>query len=1127
MRCDSEMPRSDSGMMVGATKLDMFGTTWHKGKGAKDAMKATAVARGHECMVQLQDPDSGARHFGSYGTWDDALKQLRRLKGHKRHLFEIIPHGRECKPYLDLDGPTPPPGAPLSTVADVIERLEGIVEWVFKNDYDVELQKHEMIWLVSPNPAKLSVHLTVSTTGEHPQYVYSSNHQEDPTGASHLAQRVRQLDPTGVGPLVDVSVYTKDREMRAIGASKFGKGGYVLEPHRPLAAGQAPRDALITCLGAASERRRLNVPGYIPRAVRTRHRELTSPHEAAEQEPGVERSAMIVRMLDLLRERVHPSAYHDRRSQESPYDAAVGVKFNHLDRSEACYTGHVHDGSQNLRCHVDAVGDVYAKCFSESCRGRPAYRLGRLKAESDMWAADAIRVDVRYLCVDECQPLGAVLERWLSGDVRALSVRSPMGSGKSTMLDAIVRRLVEADPGVTVLMVTYRQSLAMEHVRKLRAHGFVSYLDYTSDADRRSLADRVACPRVICQLESLPRLSDVRMLPRFDVVVIDESESMLRHFASPTVHAPVQAADSFMQMVRSARRGVLTLDAAWGALTWSVLRKASLTNALVVNERRPDGADVRTFVFSNDDPAWNESIADDLADGLNVVVVTLSAERAMAVHRAGCLAVGEDLCLLHTSKTGDELKRRLTDVDALWSAKRLVVYSPTIAAGVDFSAEHFDRMYLYVCAMSALPATALQMTGRVRRLRNTEVRGLLAPNVRPNQAASRPSLTSDNMAVWLRWMQDKNQSKDTPHTQERVLNGGDGPTGWRQPTLGELWHPSTEAAPATASLPPVTYWSLITSFVEAERHNAQADYLHCFAELAVAAGHRVTVDRIVAAAALSPPAEPGGITASKMLAAAPIDDDEEHERIRLRVVRNVASEDDKWRMYVASYKAGWGVDRIDGAFIEAVGTRPGSPEARLLARVLCPALRSGRPGDRDTSLTEQAGVFKVVLVSETIAALGLRSPFDVETVVPDLMAAFESTLRETPMFREYNQNARLFRQGQVVGVSGEWDLKKVSKAVNMVLGAVGLKLRATKEARPGKGATRKRSKSDYRLDPQRVAEMVELVKLRLRANGHVPDSEHARATLDACELPLYGRLVDTERDGAMPVGFAFAMVDAE
>jgi hypothetical protein len=583
-----------------------------------------------------------------------------------------------------------------------------------------------------------------------------------------------------------------------------------------------------------------------------------------------------------------------------------------------------------------------------------------------------------------------------------------------------------------------------------------------------------------------------------------------------------------MMMARAARRGVVTLDAAWGALTWSVLRKAGLSSALVVNDIRP--ASPRRFSFCTDEPLWMSQIAEDLASGLNVVVVSLSADRAMAVHAAGCEAVGAARCVLHTSKTGDELKRGLTDVDALWGGCRLVTYSPTIAAGVDFGGEHFDRMYLYVCAMSALPATALQMTGRVRRLRDARVRGLLAHNVRPSREASRPSLTSRDMAVWLRWMSQQRMTAPAnvcPQQSERVAEMSP-PAGSRQATLPELWRPFEGAMPVAARLPPVTYWSLITSFVEAERYNAQADYLHCFAELAEAAGHEVTVDRIVAPPMVAAPTEPGGITVSKMLAAeaTPIEDDEEHEQIRGRVLSNVASEEDKWRMYVASYKAGWGVDRIDAEFLEAVGTQPGSPAARLLARVLCPSLRR-TAGAAGACLAEQAGVFKVVLVAETIAALGLRSPFDDETQVPDLMATFEASLSQTPMFREYNQNARLFRQG-VGGVHDGWDLKKVSKAVNMVLGAVGLKLRATKRERSaGKGGARKLRTTEYRLEPERVAEMVELVKLRLRTNGHVPENEHARARLGACELPKYGRLVDRERDGVLPIGYAFVMEDDE
>jgi len=108
------------------------------------------------------------------------------------------------------------------------------------------------------------------------------------------------------------------------------------------------------------------------------------------------------------------------------------------------------------------------------------------------------------------------------------------------------------------------------------------------------------------------------------------------------------------------------------------------------------------------------------------------------------------LCLLHTSKTADAVKAMLIDVDALWSSKRVVVYTPTISAGVDFSTEHFDRMYLYLCPGSAAPMGALQMTGRVRHLVDTDVRTLVAKNMRVAREATRQHLTHVDLYQWLR-----------------------------------------------------------------------------------------------------------------------------------------------------------------------------------------------------------------------------------------------------------------------------------------------------------------------------------------------------------------------------------------
>jgi hypothetical protein len=206
--------------------------------------------------------------------------------------------------------------------------------------------------------------------------------------------------------------------------------------------------------------------------------------------------------------------------------------------------------------------------------------------------------------------------------------------------------------------------------------------------------------------------------------------------------------------------GVVTLDASWGPATYNILKKAKLTNTLIINERKP--AEKRTFSFTNDDVQWTEQILNDLAHDLNVVVATLSAERAYSLSKAASEVVDPSMILVITSKTDDALRKKLRDVEALFSGYQLVIFSPTIAAGVDFSIPFFDRMYFYACSGSALPSTALQMLFRVRKLADTTVRCLMAPNMRTDMRAPTTVMTPADTLDWLMWMSTELMDRDGP-----------------------------------------------------------------------------------------------------------------------------------------------------------------------------------------------------------------------------------------------------------------------------------------------------------------------------------------------------------------------------
>ncbi|MFM7982917.1 MAG: hypothetical protein ACKPKO_26695, partial [Candidatus Fonsibacter sp.] len=107
------------------------------------------------------------------------------------------------------------------------------------------------------------------------------------------------------------------------------------------------------------------------------------------------------------------------------------------------------------------------------------------------------------------------------------------GSGKTTFLQRIVKRRTPK----RVLFISYRQTLARDIMRKFGKLNFKNYLDSHDDPSVWN------APRLIVQLDSLmnifTRSDDVLNSEgfnlRYDMIILDESESLLAHFDEQTM----------------------------------------------------------------------------------------------------------------------------------------------------------------------------------------------------------------------------------------------------------------------------------------------------------------------------------------------------------------------------------------------------------------------------------------------------------------------------------------------------------------------------------------------------------------------------------------------------------------
>jgi hypothetical protein len=322
--------------------------------------------------------------FGSYPDWPSAYP---RLLG-EPHLEEAIKAGCPCKPHLDLerDGGLPD-GETLETV---IEAFEKEIMDIFGSDYGHELPKEAFNWIpCNYGPGgKFSLHLVVSSHS--PQFVYRSNlaPPADPQGAGHLARKLGQRLPDRYAELIDQSVYTRNRGIRLPYCSKPST------PHSrliPLDESKQYADACITWFDDYVQT--IKVPDVLLRAVRTEER----PAKLGHQSPKAASMYEVQRCTELV-QILHPTAY--RRG------SANSLNFSWHDRSEPCYSGHVHAGERDILCVADCERNaVFAVCCSERvdprtdvcCKDLPTKYLGPYWVDNETWKDGAVEIDMKYL----------------------------------------------------------------------------------------------------------------------------------------------------------------------------------------------------------------------------------------------------------------------------------------------------------------------------------------------------------------------------------------------------------------------------------------------------------------------------------------------------------------------------------------------------------------------------------------------------------------------------------------------------------------------------------------------------------------------------------------------------------
>ncbi len=378
--------------------------------------------------------------------------------------------------------------------------------------------------------------------------------------------------------------------------------------------------------------------------------------------------------------------------------------------------GRVHD-SQNAFLYVcyNEKCNVYFKCYNSKDRKAYIGSFDNPKCEKQEHKSNklvrvltgginpAAAADNRVLdnlpTTRYCEPVMRDFEL-----ARTLYVKAKMKMGKTKNLRKMIdMHFMSGLRDFKIIFISFRQTFSSNILEKFPE--MINYSSVTGTLKQRKL---------IVQLESLHRLNIIDTEP-FDLVVLDESESILEQFDSGLHGKIFDCIAKFKWLVRTCAH-LVCMDAHIGERTYNIIERF-----------RPGGGHYHTNEYKNavadqyfittDVNKYTHELLDVLSHGYTVGIPVSSCTEGKILFDLVRREYPEICIKMYSSETPEnEKKTHFGNVNHFWKNLDVLIYTPTVSAGVSFEEEHFDYVFGYFTDKSCPVETVIQMLGRIRNV---------------------------------------------------------------------------------------------------------------------------------------------------------------------------------------------------------------------------------------------------------------------------------------------------------------------------------------------------------------------------------------------------------------------------
>jgi len=292
-----------------------------------------------------------------------------------------------------------------------------------------------------------------------------------------------------------------------------------------------------------------------------------------------------------------------------------------------------------------------------------------------------------------------------------LLVRAAMKMGKTKRLKAYIdTHYADTLMNNKIIFISFRQTFSANIKQKF--DDFTLYSQVQGPLDQN---------RLIVQVESLHRIpvSDEFECP--ELIILDESESIFEQFGSGLGRSASQSWSVFEWLVKYADR-VICMDAHLGSRTINLMNTLRPNKQTKLHWNTHKNASRDKYFFTDNLGLFIFNLTEDVIRGYKVVIPTNSLKLSEAIYTMMIEDFpNKSVGIFNSLSENADKHRTFANVDEAWSVFDVLIYTPTVSAGVSFERNHYDSIYGMFTDMSCSVETCMQMLMRVRNLRQKEL----------------------------------------------------------------------------------------------------------------------------------------------------------------------------------------------------------------------------------------------------------------------------------------------------------------------------------------------------------------------------------------------------------------------